>query len=96
MRQNNGRHISWCKGIFKVFQLVSKKFLIGVKMKKDIKLSTGRIVSHRPYLSNGLPNGATEAFIKYEQDLTLNDVFYSVNYAMTHDEWVEYCNITKV
>ncbi len=45
--------------------------------------------------TNGLPNGATEAFIKYEQDLTLNDVFYSVNYAMTHDEWVEYCNITK-
>jgi hypothetical protein len=64
-------------------------------MKKDIKLSTGRIVSHRPYLSNGLPNGATEAFIKFEEDSTLNGVFYSVNYAMTNDEWIEYCNITK-
>jgi len=38
MRQNNGRHISWCKGISKIFQFVSKKFLIGVKMEKIDKI----------------------------------------------------------
>ena len=64
-------------------------------MKTDILLSTGRIVSHKPYLSNGVPNGATDAFIKFERDSTLNGVFYLVNYAMTHDEWIEYCKITS-
>lgn len=49
-------------------------------MRKDIKLSTGRVVSHRPYLSNGQPNGATEAFIVGGGE-------------MTNDEWTEYCTI---
>lgn len=31
--------------------------------KPDIVLSTGAIVRHRPYLSHGLPNGATDAYI---------------------------------
>jgi hypothetical protein len=46
-------------------------------MRKDITLSTGRIVSHRPYLCNGEPNGATEAFIIGEHE-------------MTNEEWNEY------
>ena len=49
-------------------------------MKPDIKLSTGRIVSHRPYLSNGEPNGAIEAFIVGGHE-------------MTNEEWLEYANI---
>ena len=64
-------------------------------MRKDIQLSTGRTVSHKPYLSNGMPNGATQAFIAhYEQDLTLNGVYYLIEKEMTHEEWKEYCNIT--
>lgn len=50
-------------------------------MKQDIKLSTGRTVSHRPYLSNGQPNGATEAFIVSGGE-------------MTDEEWQEYCQAT--
>jgi hypothetical protein len=49
-------------------------------MKPDVKLSTGRIVSHRPYLSNGEPNGATEAFIVGGHE-------------MTSQEWQEYVEI---
>lgn len=49
-------------------------------MKKDVALSTGRIVSHRPYLSNGEPNGATEAFIVGGHE-------------MTNEEWLEYVSI---
>jgi hypothetical protein len=49
-------------------------------MRKDIELSTGRIVSHRPYLSNGEPNGATEAFIVGDHE-------------MTNEEWQEYVSI---
>ena len=49
-------------------------------MRKDVALSTGRIVSHRPYLSNGEPNGATEAFIVGEHE-------------MTNEEWLEYVSI---
>jgi len=49
-------------------------------MRKDVTLSTGRIVSHRPYLSNGEPNGATEAFIVG-------------GYEMTNEEWLEYVSI---
>lgn len=50
-------------------------------MKQDIKLSNGRIVSHRPYLSANIPNGATEAFMQDGGN-------------MSDSEWVEYCNIT--
>ena len=46
--------------------------------KSDFVLSTGRTVSHRPYLSNGEPNGATEAFIVEGGE-------------MTDAEWAEYC-----
>ena len=49
-------------------------------MRKDIELSTGRIVSHRPYLSNGEPNGAIEAFIVGGHE-------------MTNEEWLEYVSI---
>ena len=62
-------------------------------MKQDIQLSTGRIVSHKPYLSAGKPNGATEAFIL--QKITLNGVIFEAHKGMTHDEWVEYCKITS-
>ena len=50
-------------------------------MKRDITLSNGRIVSHKPYLSAGKPNGATEA---YMQD----------GGSMSDSEWSEYCLLT--
>jgi hypothetical protein len=62
-------------------------------MKTDILLSTGRIVSHKPYLSNGVPNGATDAFIL--QKVTINGVTFEAHKEMTHDEWIEYCKITS-
>lgn len=49
-------------------------------MRKDIILSTGRVIGHRPYLSNGEPNGATEAFVIDGGE-------------MTNQEWTEYCSI---
>ena len=49
-------------------------------MKQDIKLSTGRTVSHRPYLIAGKPNGATEAYIVGGGE-------------MTNDEWSEYTRL---
>lgn len=49
-------------------------------MHKNITLSTGRVVAHRPYLSNGVPNGATEAYIVDGGE-------------MTNEEWAEYCTI---
>jgi len=62
-------------------------------MKTDITLSTGRIVSHKPYLSNGVPNGATDAFIL--QKVTINGVTFEAHKEMTSDEWAEYCKITS-
>lgn len=49
-------------------------------MRKNITLSTGRTIGHRPYLINSQPNGATEAFV------------IGGGY-MTNDEWSEYCKI---
>ena len=60
-------------------------------MRKDITLSTGRIVSHKPYLSAGVPNGATEAFIL--QKMTINGVTFEVHKEMTEEEWREYVSI---
>jgi hypothetical protein len=54
--------------------------LTGVNMRKNITLSTGRTIGHRPYLINGQPNGATEAYV-IDGD------------AMTNEEWSEYCQI---
>ena len=54
--------------------------LIGVKMRKNITLSSGRTIGHRPYLINGIPNGATEAFVIEGGE-------------MSNAEWVEYCQI---
>ena len=51
-----------------------------MKQRPPITLSTGRIVLHRPYLSNGEPNGATEAYLQDGSE-------------MTDDEWAEYCSI---
>lgn len=50
--------------------------------KADITLSTGRVISHRPYLSNGKPNGATEAYVKGGGN-------------MTDAEWIEYCKLAR-
>lgn len=47
-------------------------------MRKNITLSSGRVIGHRPYLINGQPNGSTEAFVIGGGN-------------MTNDEWVEYC-----
>ena len=49
-------------------------------MRKNITLSTGRTIGHKPYLSNGKPNGATEAFVIGGGE-------------MSNAEWVEYCKI---
>lgn len=50
----------------------------------NVKLSTGRTVAFRPYLSNGVPNGATDAYIVESDDGV-----------MTEEEWVEYCELTR-
>jgi hypothetical protein len=49
-------------------------------MRKNIILSSGRTIGHRAYLINGVPNGATEAFVIEGGE-------------MTNDEWIEYCKI---
>jgi len=49
-------------------------------MRKNITLSTGRTIGHRAYLVNGVPNGATEAFVIGGGE-------------MTNQEWSEYCKI---
>jgi hypothetical protein len=49
-------------------------------MRKNITLSTGRTIGHKPYLSSGVPNGATEAYVIEGGE-------------MTNAEWVEYCKI---
>jgi len=49
-------------------------------MRKNITLSSGRTIGHRAYLINGVPNGATEAFVIEGGE-------------MTNDEWLEYCKI---
>ena len=49
-------------------------------MRKNITLSSGRTIGHRAYLINGVPNGATEAFVIEGGE-------------MTNDEWIEYCKI---
>ena len=51
----------------------------GWTMKPNITLSSGRVIGHKPYLSNGLPNGATEAYVIGGGN-------------MTDDEWHEYCH----
>lgn len=50
-------------------------------MRSNVTLSTGRTVAHRPYLSAGEPNGATEAYIVGGCE-------------MTDAEWREYCSLT--
>lgn len=50
--------------------------------KPDIVLSTGEVVKHRPTLSAGLPNGAT-------------DVYLSSGKSMTTAEWIEYNKLMK-
>ena len=49
-------------------------------MRENIILSTGRTIGHKAYLSNGVPNGATEAYVIEGGE-------------MTNAEWVEYCKI---
>ena len=49
-------------------------------MRKNITRSSGRTIGHRAYLINGVPNGATEAFVIEGGE-------------MTNDEWLEYCKI---
>jgi len=50
-------------------------------MKSNVILSNGRVVAHRPYLSAGKPNGATEAFMLDGGE-------------MSNSEWVECCKLT--
>jgi hypothetical protein len=49
-------------------------------MRKNITLSTGRTIGHKPYLSNGKPNGAIEAYVIEGGE-------------MSNSEWIEYCKI---
>jgi len=60
-------------------------------MRKNIILSTGRTIGHKPYLSNGKPNGATEAFVL--EKITLNGFTFETHKEMTNAEWIEYCKI---
>ena len=53
-----------------------------VYSKPDVTLSTGAVVKHRPYLSHGLPNGATEAYLSDDRP-------------MTYAEFLEYDELTK-
>ena len=53
----------------------------GNTMRSNVTLSNGRIVAHRPYLSAGVPNGATEAYMI--DGVEMNDA-----------EWREYCLLT--
>ena len=50
--------------------------------KPDVVLSTGAVVKHRPYLSAGLPNGATEAYLSDDRE-------------MTSAEWIEYNQLIR-
>ena len=50
--------------------------------KPDVTLSTGAVVKHRPALSAGLPNGATEAYLSDDR-------------IMTSAEWIEYNKLMK-
>jgi hypothetical protein len=50
--------------------------------KPDIVLSTGAVVKHKPVLSGGLPNGATDAYL-------------SDGRPMTYAEFLEYDELTK-
>jgi len=50
-------------------------------MKSNVVLSNGRIVAHKAYLSAGVPNGATEAYMLDGGE-------------MSNQEWVEYCKLT--
>ena len=52
--------------------------------KPNVTLSTGRVIGHRPYLSAGVPNGATEAYVVGDD-----------NANMTNEEWTEYCAILR-
>ena len=51
-------------------------------MRPDVTLSNGRIVSHKPYLSAGKPNGATEAYMQDGGN-------------MSNEEWKEYVSLLK-
>jgi len=51
-------------------------------MRPDVTLSNGRIVSHKPYLSAGKPNGATEAYMQDGGN-------------MSDEEWKEYVSLSK-
>jgi hypothetical protein len=53
-----------------------------VYSKPDVTLSTGAVVKHRPMLSGGLPNGATDAYL-------------IDNRPMTYAEFLEYNELTK-
>ena len=62
-------------GVFDRFQ--EKLFRI---THPDVILANGRIVAHKPYISGGKPNGATEAYMLDGGN-------------MTNDEWSEYCSL---
>ena len=62
-------------------------------MRKDIELSSGRIVSHKPYCSNGKPNGAIEAFIL--EKIVISGVTFEVHKEMSNLEWIEYSSIIE-
>jgi hypothetical protein len=60
-------------------------------MREDITLSTGRIVSHKPYTVAGEPTGAIEAFILTHY--VISGVKIEKHSEMTNAEWIEYCSI---
>ena len=67
--------VSSDEGVFERFQ--EKLFRV---IHPDVALANGRIVAHKPYLSGGKPNGATEAYMVDGGN-------------MTDEEWQEYCTL---
>lgn len=60
-------------------------------MRQDITLSTGRVVSHKPYMVAGEPNGAIEAFILTHY--VIGGIKIEKHSELTNQEWAEYCSI---
>lgn len=62
-------------------------------MRENITLSTGRVVSHKPYTVAGEPTGATEAFIL--SHYVISGIKIEKHSELTDSEWREYCSIIR-
>jgi hypothetical protein len=58
---------------------------------QDIKLSTGRIASHKPQVIAGTETGAIEVFIKTYY--IISGIKIEKRSGFTNEEWVEYTRL---